>query len=186
MQFSDLFDEVPIVAAVKSENELSASLMCDSNVVFLLFGDICNIPQLVKEIKDSGKLAIVHIDLIEGLAAREVGVDFIKEHTEADGIISTKAGLIRYAKTLGLITIRRFFLLDSLALDTISKQSALADADAFEVLPGVMPKIISHIVSECDKPIIAGGLIRDKDDVVNAVSAGAIAVSSTNSKVWFL
>ena len=186
MQFSDLFEDAPIVAAVKSEEELSASLTCDSTVVFLLFGDICNLPELVKTVKSSGKLVIVHIDLIEGLAAREVGVDYIKEHTEADGIISTKAGLIRYAKSLGLIAIRRFFLLDSMALDTISKQSAAADADAFEVLPGVMPKIISHIVSECDKPIIAGGLIRDKDDVVNALSAGAIAVSSTNSKVWFL
>ncbi len=186
MEFSDLFEKVPIVAAVKSENELSASLMCDSNVVFLLFGDICSIPRLVREVKAGGKLAIVHIDLIEGLASREVGVDYIRENTDADGIISTKAGLIRYAKSLGLITIRRFFLLDSLALETISKQSALTDADAFEVLPGVMPKIISHIVSECEKPIIAGGLIRDKDDVVNALSAGAIAVSSTNSDVWFL
>ncbi len=186
MEFSDLFETVPIVAAVKSEDELSESLKCDSNVVFLLFGDICNLPGLVKTVKDSGKLAIVHIDLIEGLAAREVGVDFIKENTGADGIISTKAGLIRYAKSLGLITIRRFFLLDSLALETIFRQSSQPDADAFEVLPGVMPKIISDIVSRCEKPIIAGGLIRDKDDVLNALNAGACAVSSTNSKVWFM
>lgn len=186
MQFSDLFDEVPIVAAVKSENELNASLMCDSNVVFLLFGDICNIASLVKTVKDSGKLAIVHIDLIDGLAPREVGVDFIRENTNADGIISTKAGLIKYAKSLGLITVRRFFLLDSMALETIARQSDHADADAFEVLPGVMPKIIAQVASECSRPIIAGGLIRDKDDVVNALSAGAIAVSSTNSQVWFM
>lgn len=186
MHFSDLFEDVPIVAAVKSETELSECLLCDSNVVFLLFGDICNISRLVDTVKESGKLAIVHIDLLEGLAPREVGVDFIREHTGADGIISTKASLVRYAKTLGLIAIRRFFLLDSIALESISKQSFSSDADAYEVLPGVMPKIISYIAGECDKPIIAGGLIRDKEDVVNALSAGAIAVSSTNSKVWFM
>lgn len=186
MHFSDLFEDVPIVAAVKSENELEECLICDSNVVFLLFGDICNISQLVDTVKRAGKLAIVHIDLIEGLASREIGVDYIKEHTGADGIISTKSALTRYAKTLGLIAIRRFFLLDSIALENISKNSSSNDADAYEVLPGVMPKIISHIVSECDCPIIAGGLIRDKEDVMNALSSGAVAVSSTNSKVWFM
>lgn len=185
MQFSDFFEDVPIVAAVKSEDELQQSLLCDSNMIFLLCGDICSIKELVSTVKEAGKLAIVHIDLIEGLASREIGVDYIKEHTRADGIISTKSALVKYAKAQGLIAIRRFFLLDSMALDTISRASA-NDADAYEVLPGVMPKIISHIVSQCDKPIIAGGLIRDKDDVVNALSAGAIAVSSTNSKVWFL
>lgn len=186
MQFTDLFEDVPIVAAVKSEDELTESLMCDSNVVFLLFGGICNIGALVRRIKESGKLAIVHVDLIEGLASREVGVDYIKEHTNADGIISTKAALIKRAKQLDLLAIRRFFLLDSMALESISKSSATCDADAFEVLPGVMPKIISHIASDCDKPIIAGGLIRDKEDVLGALNAGAIAVSSTNSKVWFM
>lgn len=186
MNFSDLFEDVPIVAAVKSEDELEESLLCESNMIFLLFGDICNIAELVERVKNSGKLAIVHIDLIEGLASREVGVDYIKEHTGADGIISTKAQIVRYAKGLGLIAIRRFFLLDSISLDTISKNSQTADADAYEVLPGVIPKIITQISSECDKPIIASGLIRDKEDVVSALSAGAIAVSSTNSSVWFL
>lgn len=186
MQFSDLFEEVPIVAAVKSESELYDSLMCESNVIFLLFGDICSIADHVRAVKDAGKLAIVHIDLIEGLAPREVGVDYIRIHTRADGIISTKAPLVRYAKSQGLIAIRRFFLLDSMALEAISKVASQPDADAYEVLPGVMPKIISLVASMCDKPIIAGGLIRDKDDVVNALSAGAIAVSSTNSKVWFM
>ncbi|MEG1720939.1 MAG: glycerol-3-phosphate responsive antiterminator, partial [Pseudoflavonifractor sp.] len=36
------------------------------------------------------------------------------------------------------------------------------------------------------KPIIAGGLIADKEDVTSALSAGAIAVSSTNREIWFL
>ena len=186
MNFSELFDDVPIVAAVKSETELDECLMSDSNVVFLLFGDICSVPSLVKRIKDGGKIAIVHIDLIEGLAPREVGVEYIKYHTNADGIISTKEALIRYANELGLLSIRRFFLLDSLALDAVFKHAQSSYADAFEVLPGVMPRIISYISEECEKPIIAGGLIRDKEDVLAALTAGAIAVSSTNSKVWFM
>ena len=34
---------------------------------------------------------MVHVDLISGLSPKEVSVEYLKEHTEADGIISTKA-----------------------------------------------------------------------------------------------
>ena len=44
---------------------------------------------MVKKIKDAGKLAMVHIDLIAGLSGKEVAVDYIKQETLADGIIST-------------------------------------------------------------------------------------------------
>ena len=183
MQFSDLFDEVPIVAAVKSENELSASLMCDSNVVFLLFGDICNIPQLVKEIKDSGKLAIVHIDLIEGLAAREVGVDFIKEHTEADGIISTRTQLIRAAHDSGLLAVQRFFILDSKGMHSISETIENTRPDLIEIMPGVIPKALKAVAAH-KIPVIAGGLIETKQEVTAALSADAIAVSTGKKELW--
>jgi glycerol uptake operon antiterminator len=33
-------------------------------------------------------------------------------------------------------------------------------------------------------PVIAGGLISDKEDIISALGAGAIAVSSTNPAVW--
>lgn len=49
-----------------------------------------------------------------------------------------------------------------------------------------MPKIIRKITGENKTPLIAGGLISDKEDVCNALDAGAVAVSSTNAKIWFL
>ncbi len=47
------------------------------------------------------KFVIVHLDLIGGLAVREEAVRFIRYGTAADGIISTKPEMIRYAKELG-------------------------------------------------------------------------------------
>ena len=52
--------------------------------------------------------------------------------------------------------------------------------DLIEVLPGLMPKVIHRVAATCGKPIIAGGLVTEKADVVNALEAGALAVSSTN------
>lgn len=180
----ECLEEVPIVAAAKSEEELAQCLQSKSRVIFLLFGDVCTVGRLVEQVKTAGKIAIVHLDLIDGLAPKDVSVDFIAEQTKADGVISTKNSLIRYAHQKGLLTIQRYFLLDSRVLENMSKNSS--PADFFEVLPGVMPKIIRHLAETTGRPIIAGGMIRDKEDVLNALSAGAVAISSTNADVWFM
>ena len=58
------------------------------------------------------------------------------------------------------------------------------DCDLIEVLPGLMPKIIRRVSQAAGKPVIAGGLISDKEDVTAALGAGAVAVSTTNPAVW--
>ena len=47
-----------------------------------------------------------------------------------------------------------------------------------------MPRIIQKFSQKTHVPIIAGGLISEKEDVINALDAGAIAISSTNQQVW--
>ncbi len=126
----------------------------------------------------------VHVDLIAGLSAKEIAVDFIKQQSGADGIISTKPAMIRRAKELGMYTIMRFFILDSMAYENIEKQLAMVRPDFIEILPGVMPKIIRKICKMVKIQVIVGGLITDKEDIVAALDAGAISVSSTNPKVW--
>ena len=182
-QLLDLLAGGPVIAAVKDAGGLAAAVDSDVSVVFLLSGDVLTIPDTAARVRRAGKRAFVHLDLVDGLAAREVSVDFIARQTAADGIISTKAALTRRGRELGLVSIQRFFLLDSMALDNIQRQRA-QDCDLIEVLPGLMPKIIRRVAQSTGKPVIAGGLISDKEDVTNALSAGAVAVSTTNPAVW--
>lgn len=172
-----------VVAAVKNEDDLVKILTSPCQVVFVLYGNIVNIPNIVSRIKDSGKIVLVHVDLIDGLASRDVAVDYIAKNTCADGVISTRPNIIKCAKVYGLLTIQRFFVLDSIAFNNISNQISNA-ADAIEILPGVIPKIIKRLVKSVDKPIIAGGLISDKEDAVNALNAGAFAISSSKVINW--
>lgn len=71
-----------------------------------------------------------------------------------------------------------------MSYENIVKQIANAKPDMLEILPGVMPKIIRRLSKTVKVPVIAGGLILDREDVMNALSAGAISVSSTNPEVW--
>ena len=111
-------------------------------------------------------------------------MDFIKSNTETDGIISTKPALIKRARELSLHTTLRIFILDSMAFENIERQMAAARPDLIEILPGLMPKVIRRVCKLVKIPVIAGGLISDKEDVMAALSAGAISVTTTNHKVW--
>lgn len=177
-------EEKHIIAAVKDDEGLEKVLNTDTKVVFVLYGDIMTIGTIVKKIRDAGKAAIVHVDLVTGLSAKEVSVDFIKQSVHADGIISTKQAVVKHAKEIGMFTIMRFFVLDSMALVNLSHQCRLVQPDCIEILPGLMPKIIKKVASEEKIPLIAGGLISDLEDIENAINAGAVAVSSTNEVVW--
>lgn len=189
-EFYDAVEANPVIAAVKNDSGLqTAAAMEEIQVIFVLYGDICTIPEIVEKIKDSGKKALVHIDLIAGLSAKEVSVEFIKRQTNADGIITTKPALVRRAKELGLFTVLRFFVIDSLALkniENLESQHRMSRPDVIEVLPGVMPKVLQKIAKVSRIPMIAGGLVTDREDVIQALSAGAMAVSATNQEVWTL
>lgn len=183
---AELLEQTPVVAAVKDDAGLHRCLACESRIVFLLYGSVNTLAALVDTAKRAEKIVFVHVDLIDGLAAREAAVDYVAQHTGADGIISTKAALLRHAKTCGLATVQRFFVLDSMSLENIPRAEQQGVADCIEILPGLMPKIITALAAQLPCPIIAGGLIREKEDVVTALRAGAAAVSSTNETVWFL
>lgn len=182
--FIQLLQDSPVIAAVKNDDGLKRALESSCSAIFILYGTILNISDLVCQVKQSGKLAIVHADLVDGLTTRDIAADFLARSTKADGLISTRPNLIHRAKELGLITIQRFFLIDSLAFDSVLRQSS--NADVIDILPATMPRVISRLVSQVSQPIIASGLLMDKQDIMGALSAGAIAVSTTCEPLWFV
>ena len=93
--FYDAIMENPVIAAVKDEDGVLNCMQKDINVVFVLFGELTTISDIVDRLKSAGKIVIVHLDLIGGLAVREESVRFIKQYTRADGIISTKPDMIK-------------------------------------------------------------------------------------------
>lgn len=184
-KFFDLIEANPVIAAIKDDQGLRDCCHYeDIRVVFILYGDICSIGQIVEQVKTAGKVAVVHVDLVSGLSGKEIAVDFIRNNTRADGIISTKPALIKRGKELKLFTTLRIFILDSMAFENIQKQMSVARPDMLEILPGLMPKIITRVSRTAKVPVIAGGLISEKEDVMAALAAGAISVSSTNPRVW--
>jgi len=47
-----------------------------------------------------------------------------------------------------------------------------------------MPKVVKRLGEEVRLPLVVGGLVADKEDVMAALSAGALAVSTTDEALW--
>ena len=176
----------PVIAAVKDDVGLRGALASECQVIFLLYGSIVNIEELVQQIHRAGKTCLVHIDLMDGFSNREAAVDGLVRICHPDGVISTRMPQVRRAQQLGLVGILRAFLLDSMSVATLLQQLESSRPDYVEVLPGILPTVIREITAKTTIPLIAGGLIRGKQDVIQALQAGVTAVSSSSPKVWSL
>ncbi|MBQ4642362.1 MAG: glycerol-3-phosphate responsive antiterminator [Oscillospiraceae bacterium] len=181
-RYFDLLQENPVIAAVRDEKGLEKCLQADVKMIFILYGDICSIASIVERVKEAGKVAVVHADLIGGLSGKEVSVEFLKKHTRADGIVSTRINLVQTAQQLGMLAVLRVFLIDSMSLDTVL--NLRIRPDAIDILPGLMPEIIHRVHIGSGIPVLTGGLITDKQQVLAALSAGALAVSTTIPEIW--
>ena len=185
-KYREALEDFPIIAGIRNDKDLEECLKTDCQNIFILYGNIITIVDITRRITEAGKYAYVHMDMIEGLSSKEIAVEYIKEHTTAAGIISTKSALIKKAKELDLFAIQRFFILDSLAVKNVKKQMEQTRPDFIEILPGIMPRVIAGLKKDVGHRVVAGGLISQKEDILDALNAGATAISTTNSELWYM
>ncbi|MFD3155515.1 glycerol-3-phosphate responsive antiterminator [Haloimpatiens sp. FM7330] len=185
-EFYSRIQENPIIAAVNDLSKLDKAIESPCEIIFLLQGSIINLEHVVHKVKSSGKMVFVHLDLMDGLSRDVFALKYIHEKIKPDGIISTKPNLIRAAKDMHIFTIKRLFILDSLSLQSGMNTVNNVRPDALEILPGVMNKITKRLRKQLNVPIITGGLICDKEDVIESLKAGAMAVSTSNEQVWYM
>lgn len=185
-EFYDRIRENPVIAAVNNLEKLEKAIKSPCEIIFLLTGNIFNLQELVSHVKASGKSIFVHLDLIEGFSRNVCALKYINEIIVPNGIITTKSSLIRSAKEMGLFSIQRLFMLDALSLESGINSIRNIRPDAVEILPGIMPRVTKTISTEVNIPIITGGLISDKEDVISSIKAGAIGISTSKEEIWYM
>ncbi|MBE0600410.1 MAG: glycerol-3-phosphate responsive antiterminator [Firmicutes bacterium] len=177
----------PIIAAVKTPEMLNRAIESPAEVIFMLSSNICELNEGMAKVRNADKKLAMHIDLIEGMGKDYYALKYLSENVKPDGIITTKANLVKYAKEFGIFTIQRIFMLDSMCYGNALKYTATNGlrANAIEVLPGIIPGIIKELSEMTHCPIIAGGLIRSKNETIQSLKAGAIGVSTSCEALWY-
>jgi glycerol uptake operon antiterminator len=184
---NEILDDIkkcPVIAAIRDIDDVDTALSRKIQCVFLLTGSILNIKYVVHCIKKARKRAFLHLDLVEGISKDSEGTKYIVEEIRPDGVITTRSNLAMSARSMGMFTIQRVFILDSLAVDTAVKTIGQVEPDAVEILPGVLTKTLGRIAIRVAIPIIAGGLIETEEEVKKALASGAVAISTTRKSLW--
>ena len=178
-----IFDLKKVVASVRTDDEFREALRSDVDVIFIQNTSISNVNDQIRLAHDYGKTVFIHTDFMEGIGKDKAGLEYIKK-LGCDGMLSTRTGMIRHGKDVGLLTVQRFFIVDTHSVDTAIDSIKIGKPDFAEIMPGVIIKTISRFASEVDTPIISGGLINRPEEVDRALEAGAVAVSTGQSGLW--
>lgn len=178
------FNGERILPVIRNMKNFEVALRSEFQYIILLDSHISQLKGVSDYVKKANKQLIIHIDLVQGLKNDEYATQFLIQDIKPSGLISTRAEVIATAKKKGLLTIQRLFLLDSNALDKNYKYIEKTKPDYIEVIPGVIPHMIKEVFEKTRIPILAGGLIRTKTEVENALKAGVIAITTSNPDLW--
>ena len=173
----------PVVSAVRGpDSDLDAALAGDHPAIFVLGGDVFKVLGRVRS-QERRPQIYVNVDLVGGIAADASGLRFLSRRVE--GIISTHRHVIELAKTSGLITIQRLFAIDSGAVERGLKLIRRAQPQFVEILPALAYREIATRYSEVlDLPVLAGGLLKSREDISAILEAGAVGVSASDQGLW--
>ncbi|SES90144.1 glycerol uptake operon antiterminator [Oceanobacillus limi] len=173
-----------VLPAIRSMKDFEAALTSDHENIIFLETRLSQVKSLVQYTKQKNKKVFMHVDLIQGLKVDEYGLEYLINDIKVDGIISTRGNVITTAKKHNIVGIQRLFALDSHAINHNLKVCKNIQPDYIEVLPGIIPSILKEINEETGIPVIAGGLIRTKEDVKNTLNSGATAITTSNKELW--
>ncbi len=182
---TNLFENGRIMAATRSDEEFLRAISGSAEVIFDLDPDLMNISAKVKRAHEAGKKYLLHVDLAKGLGKDESGIRYLNR-VGVDGVISTKVGIIRLARDQGLLTVQRFFIVDSHSIETTAEAVKSSKPEMIEIMPGTLCKVISRLKRYIDVPIIAGGLIETEGEIKEILASGAAAISTARHELWDL
>ncbi|MDA5109789.1 glycerol-3-phosphate responsive antiterminator [Brevibacillus thermoruber] len=184
-EFYERLARQKLIASVKEPKYLEKAAEAQASAVVLSIGNIGVIKRYVDFFKTHGVPVFLHLERIGGISYDREGVAFVAHYVRPDGIVTTRNTLIKLAKKQGLLTIQRLFLVDSDALRSGLQSVQDTQPDAVELMPALLPEVIAEYRQELgETPIIAGGLIRKREQMVQALQHGAVAVSVGSHSLW--
>ena len=173
----------PCCASIVADGQLAAALSSRAPVIFLLRGNGLAAGAVVERIHAAGKLAAIHLDLVDGVRADVQGVAWLAR-SGADAIITSHGRLMTAIRAEGVIAIQRLLLSLRTHLDSAVTAVARARPDIIEILPGVLLPSLAPVLPQFDVPLLAGGFIRTDEDARAVLAAGADGITTSAEDLW--
>jgi glycerol uptake operon antiterminator len=174
----------PVVPAVRDVSRLKHALAVRPSCVIVFSPSIDLVEAMAQQARAANVLLLIHADMMEGIASDAAGLRFLAQQGVA-GVATTRTQTMTLAHQAGLLVTFRAFLIDSAALVTVAKIVERNHPDIVEALPApILAYLPPDYITDLGVPVLAGGLIRTREDIDAAIVAGAAAVSTSNEALW--
>jgi glycerol uptake operon antiterminator len=173
-----------VVPAVRDVTRLPQALAVSPSLVIVFNPSLDHIKETAAQVRAAGALLLVHADMMEGIASDGAGLRFLAR-SGVSGVATTRTQTMQLAHQAGLLVTFRAFLIDSAALETVSKIVERNHPDIVEALPApILGRLPARYIAGLGVPILAGGLISTRADISAALASGATAVSTSTESLW--
>jgi glycerol uptake operon antiterminator len=175
----------PVIATLYGAELIDDFIASEAEISIVANFELRRLQSVIKSLTDAKKYPIVNIDSCDGLSQDKGGVDYLAE-IGAKGLVSTRVATVQRAKKAGLVSIQKVFVTDRSTFPRSVSALEQSEPNLVQLMPAPM---LSHIPAQYRKampPIVASGFVCGREDALSAISNGAIAVSTSDKKLWKL
>lgn len=175
----------PVIATLYGAELIDDFIASEAEISIVANFELRRLQSVIKSLTDAKKYPIVNIDSCDGLSQDKGGVDYLAE-IGAKGLVSTRVATVQRAKKAGLVSIQKVFVTDRSTFPRSVSALEQSEPNLVQLMPAPM---LPHIPAQYRKampPIVASGFVCGREDALSAISNGAIAVSTSDKKLWKL
>ncbi len=175
----------PVIATLYGVEQVDAFVDSAAEVSIVANVELRKLQPVVATLTQAGKYVIVNIDSCEGLSQDKGGVDYLADIGVAS-LVSTRVATIQRANRAGMVTMQKVFVTDRSTWPRSVKALEQSDPNLVQIMPAPM---LAHLPDADRKglpPIVTSGFVCNQDDIRSARAPGAVAVSTSDRKLWHL
>jgi glycerol uptake operon antiterminator len=175
-----------IVPVVGSRGELSQILAQTSpRPLALRYCNLFDLAATLEQARRRGYQFYLDIDTCDGIHPDEAGIRYLAERLQISGIGSHNPRVLALGKRQGLLTIQRFFVLDSTGLESELSTIDFQMIDALNISPAlVIPHIVQWLNGRLPVPFLGSGLVSNHEQVKAIIGSGALGVMTARTELW--
>lgn len=175
-----------VIPAISNHKKLKEFLESNLTYGILMNFQLAQLEELISLMKKNHKKVLIHSELIKGLTSDEFGAIYLIQALNVDGIISSKPKVIEVCQKRNVMGIYRFFVKDTISLEQSLDIGKRLRPDYVEILPAACYELIGEIKEALHAKVLMGGLIRNAEQAQKCFDFGAVAITTSDSKLWEL
>lgn len=175
-----------VIPSVRDMRHLDKALKLErSEILLSTVSHIGNLAELTTRCHKNGKEVIVNHELIGGLGTDTIAFEMLKKAYKVDTVIDSNAYHVSRAKTVGLKTIWKIALLDSLSLEMAFRSIEVTKPDAIELRPAVCAyDFLDAFRNVFSGKIFASGFVSQDDFAQRLYQRGFDGIMTSTQTMW--